>query len=246
MAVIPVKITNETLHELHRIHRQLGDLRERHDRGPKQIKARQMSVAQCEEKLTKVQADQKAARMAIDHKQLTLKTNESRINDLQAKLNACTTNREYQALKDQIAADKMAKSVLEDEILEAMEKLGEYKALIAQSEEQVKKSKEELAKTQQAVKEQEELVVGDIRRLEGELAKVETSLDPEFLVVYRRIVAAKGEDAMAQVDGEFCGGCNHQLTANNVSELRMSRALFCKNCGRLIYLAADKMPQRPA
>ena len=246
MAVIPVKITNETLHELHRIHRQLGDLRERHDRGPKQIKARQMSVAQCEEKLVKVQADLKGARMAIDQKQLTLKTNESRINDLQAKLNACTTNREYQALKDQIAADKMAKSVLEDEILEAMEKLGEYKALIAQSEEQVKKSKEELAKTQQAVKEQEELVVGDIRRLEGELAKVETSLDPEFLVVYRRIVAAKGEDAMAQVDGEFCGGCNHQLTANNVSELRMSRALFCKNCGRLIYLAADKMPQRPA
>ena len=245
MAVIPVKITNETLHELHRIHRQLGDLRERHDRGPKQIKARQMSVAQCEEKLVKVQAELKAARMAIDQKQLTLKTNESRINDLQAKLNACTTNREYQALKDQIAADKMAKSVLEDEILEAMEKLGEYKALIAQGEEQVKKSKEELAKTQQSVKEHEELVVGDIRRLEGELGKVETALDPDFLVVYRRIVAAKGEDAMAQVDGEFCGGCNHQLTANNVSELRMNRALFCKNCGRLIYLPADKMPKRP-
>ena len=244
MAVIPVKITNETLHELHRIHRQLGDLRERHDRGPKQIKARQMSVAQCEEKLVKVQADQKAARMAIDQKQLTLKTNESRINDLQAKLNACTTNREYQALKDQIAADKMAKSVLEDEILEAMEKMGEFKAHIAQAEEQVKKSKEELAKTQQVVKDQEDLVMGDIRRLEDELHEVESGLDPDFLVVYKRIVAAKGQDAMAQVEGEFCGGCNHQLTANNISELRMSRGIFCKNCGRLIYLPADRMPKR--
>ena len=238
---IPAVVNNAILHELHRIHRQLTDLRERNDRGPRQIKARQLAVTAADEKLTKVQADQKAARMAIDQKQLTLKTNESRINDLQVKLNACTTNREFQALKDQIAADKMAKSVLEDEILEAMEKLGEFKVALAQSDEQIKKAKEELAKTQQAVKDQEQLIVNDIQRLEAELAQAESGLDPDFLVVYRRVVAAKGEDAMAQVDGEFCGGCNHQLTANNVSELRMNRALFCKNFGRLIYLPADRI-----
>ena len=242
---VPVTISNETLHELHRIHRQLGDLRERQARGPKQIVARQSAVTQSEENLAKVQAEFKAARVAIDQKQLQLKTNESRISDLQGKLNAANTNREFQAFKDQIAADKMAKSVLEDEILEAMEKTGEFKAAVAQAEEQVKKAKEELAKAQQGVKDQEQLLIGDIQRLEAELRAKEDVLDPAFLIVYHRIVAAKGEDAMAQVESEFCGGCNHQLTQNYVNDLRMSRALFCKNCGRLIYLPAELMPQRP-
>ena len=242
----PVTIPNEVLHELHRIHRQLADLRDRRDRGPKQILARQAAVTQSEEGLAKVQADFKAARVAIDQKQLQLKTNESRISDLQGKLNAANTNREYQAFKDQIAADKMAKSVLEDEILEAMEKTGEFKAAIAQAEEHLKKAKAEFAKAQQGVKDQEQLILGDLQRLEAELREKEKTLDANFLLVYQRVVAAKGQDAMAQVDGEFCGGCNHQLTQNNVNDLRMSRALFCKNCGRIIYLPADQMPQRNA
>ncbi|HZZ72986.1 MAG TPA: phospholipase [Pirellulales bacterium] len=240
----PVTISNATLHELHRIHRQLGDLRERQERGPKQVKVRQLNVLQSEEKLAKAQAEQKAARIAIDQKQLTLKTNESRVNDLQAKLNAANSNREYQAFKDQIAADKMAKSVLEDEILEAMEKLNEFKTSVTVAEDQLKKSKDELQKSQLAVKEQEQLVQADIQRLEGQLHEVESALDADFLTVYRRIVAAKGEDAMAQVEGEFCGGCNQQLTANTISELRLARAIFCKHCGRLIYLPSDRMPSR--
>ena len=51
-----------SLRELHRIHRQLSDLRERLDRGPKQIKARQAAIAAAEEKLAKTQAESKAGR----------------------------------------------------------------------------------------------------------------------------------------------------------------------------------------
>ena len=126
------------LRELHRIHRQLSDLRERLDRGPKQIKARQATVAAAEERLAKTQAEFKAARVAIDQKQLLLKTGEGKIIDLKVKLNACSTNREYQALRDQIAADEMANSVLADEILEALEKADLFKHSIAEAEQQTR------------------------------------------------------------------------------------------------------------
>src|SRR3954465_8809346 len=112
-----MNLTAAALRELHRIHQQLSDLRERLERGPKQIKARQTNLTQSEERLAKSQADVKAARVSADQKQLLLRTNEGKILDLRAKLNACGTNREYQALKDQIAADEMAGSVLADEIL---------------------------------------------------------------------------------------------------------------------------------
>ena len=121
--------TAASLRELHRIHRQLSDLRERLERGPKQIKARQANAAAAEEKLAKTHADSKAARVAVDQKQLLLRSGEAKIFDLKNKLNACHTNREYQALRDQILADEMANSVLSDEILEAMEAQRSVQAL---------------------------------------------------------------------------------------------------------------------
>ncbi len=232
------------LRELHRIHRQLADLRERVDRGPKQIKARQAAVAASEERLAKTQADTKAARMAVDQKQLLLKSGEGKIIDLKVKLNACSTNREYQALRDQIMADEMANSVLADEILEAMEKVDQLKHTITEAEQQVAKSKEELSKTQQAVLSQQELLQADVRRLEGELRTAEEALPKDLRDVYNRVVKAKGEDAMAQVEGESCGGCHQQLTPNIMSQLIGSTVVFCKTCGRLLYLPEDRTPGR--
>lgn len=232
------------LRELHRIHRQLADLRERLERGPKQIKAKQATVAASDERLAKAQAESKAGRMAVDQKQLLLKTGEGKIIDLKVKLNACNTNREYQALRDQIMADEMANSVLADEILEAMEKVDQLKHAITEAEQQVAKSKDELAKTQQAVQSQQETLQADVRRLEGELRSAEEALPAELRDVYVRVVKAKGEDAMAQVEGESCGGCHQQLTPNIMSQLIGATVVFCKTCGRLLYLPEDRTPGR--
>jgi predicted nucleic acid-binding Zn-ribbon protein len=232
------------LRELHRIHRQLADLRERLDRGPKQIKARQAAVAGAEEKLAKVQADQKAARIAVDQKQLSLRSGEGKIIDLKAKLNACSTNREYQALKDQIAADEMANSVLADEILEALEMLDQFKPQITEAQQQIEKGKQELAKVQETVRGQEETLKTDVHRLEQELTEAEKALPDDYRDAYNRVVKARGQDAMAQVEGESCGGCYQQLTPNIMSQLAAAKAVFCKTCGRLLYLPEDRTPGR--
>jgi predicted nucleic acid-binding Zn-ribbon protein len=236
--------TAAALRELHRIHRQLTDLRERLDRGPKQIKARTAHVAAAEDQLAKTQAESKAARVAIDQKQLLLRSGETKIFELKNKLNACNTNREYQALRDQIMADEMANSVLSDEILEAMERSDEFKRTIGEAEQQVSKAKEELVKVQQTVRAQEETLLGDVTRLEKELREAETALPDDLRETYQRIVKAHGEDAMAQVEGESCGGCHKQLTPNVMSQLTMGSVVFCKACGRMLYLPEDRIPSR--
>ncbi len=233
-----------SLRELHRIHRQLSDLRERLDRGPKQIKARQATIAAAEEKLAKTQAESKAGRIACDAQQLNLRSGEAKILELETKLNQAGTNREYQALRDQIAADKMANSVLADEILEAMEKVDGHKKFIGEAEQQVIKAKEELSKVQQTVRSQAESLLSDVHRLEEELRTAEAALPAEFREPYQRIVKAKGEDALAQVDAESCGGCHQQLTPNVLSQLASAKAVFCKTCGRLLYLPEDRTSGR--
>src|SRR5215475_16009285 len=150
-----MSVTATALRELHRIHIQLSDLRERLDRGPKAIRSRTAAVAQAEEQVSKLQGELKAAKVALDQKQLQLKSGEGKIGELKVKLNQANTNREYQALRDQIAADEMANSVLADEILEAMEKLDGLKAHVPEHEGRVAKAKDELAKTQQKVRSEE-------------------------------------------------------------------------------------------
>ena len=235
-------VSAAALRELHRIHKQLSDLRERADRGPKQIHAREANLTRLADDLTRIQAEVKAAKMRVDQKQLLLKSGEDKIENLKGKLNAAASNREYQALKDQIAADQMAGSVLADEILEGMEKSDDLQKQTAQAQAKIAAAKDELSKAQQTVRDQNAMLLGDIARLEADLKQAEAALPDDLRRDYDRVVKSKQDDAMAEVNGDFCGGCHQQLTPNMMSELSMARGIFCRSCGRLIYLPEDREP----
>jgi hypothetical protein len=231
-----MNVTAEVLRELHRIHRQLTDLRDRRDRGPKQVKAHEANVKRLDDELAKVKADSLNSRKNVDTKQLQLRSLEDKLNQLKNRLSQCSTNKEYQAIQEQMSADKVASSVLEDEILDALGKVDEYKPLIGKAEQNLAKGREEFEKVRKQVDEQRQVILGDITRLEADLRDAETRLPSDFRQGYDRIVKAKGEDALAEVDGDVCGGCYQQMTPNTLSQLRMGQAIFCKSCGRLLYL----------
>jgi uncharacterized protein len=119
---VPTTIGTSVLRVLHRIQRQLSDLRERLERGPRLFRAAEVNVKHCEEALVGVKNEARALRVDVDKKQLQLKSGEDKVKELRMKLNTATNNREYQALLEQIAAVEMTNSVLADEILDALEK----------------------------------------------------------------------------------------------------------------------------
>ncbi len=235
-------VNAEALRELHRIHRQFADLRDRFERGPKQVAARETNLTRMADELGKLQAESKAARVRSDQKQLLLKSGEEKIGSLKSKLNTASSNREYQAFKDQIAADEMANSVLADEILESLEKIDEFQRMIVEAQKKITAAKEELAKVQETVRQESAGLEGEMKRLDALLKEAEAQLPEDFQEAYYRVVKSKGADAMAEVQNGFCGGCYQQLTPNNIAELSMARAIFCKNCGRVIYLPEDRRP----
>lgn len=232
-------ISGNALRQLHRIHRQLTDLRERLARGPKQIAAGDANAKRAENAVEEAKSAYKQARVQSDDKQLQLKSREARLKDLQIKLNEAKSNKEFQALKEQIAADTQANSVLSDEILESLEKLDELTAAIAAAEVNLVKAKEEAAKTRARVNEQQQGLETELARVLSELTEAEKNLPQDFKIEYQRITKARGEDAMAQVEGSCCGGCFQMITANMEADLRLERPVFCKSCGCLLYLAED-------
>jgi predicted nucleic acid-binding Zn-ribbon protein len=133
----------------------------------------------------------------------------------------------------------MAGSVLSDEILESLEKIDQLAATAKDAEKLVAAGKQELEKSRQTVHDSAATIAGDIRRLETELAEAEKSLPADLKADYQRVIRSKGADGLASADDGVCSGCGQQMTLNMQNELRIARLVFCKSCGRILYLPGD-------
>jgi uncharacterized protein len=230
-------VTAAVLRELHHLHQQLAELRDRVERGPKQIRAREANAVQLKTKVDEARARVQETQMAINRKQLDLKAGEQKVVDAKVKLNAASSNKEYQALVEQIAAAEMAGSVLADEILESMEKLDTLQLGVKEAENAQAAANQELEKTRQAIEASAASLRGDIARFEASLAQAEAGLPADFRVDYQRVIRGKGANGLAAVDENVCGACGQQITLNMQNELRLARPVFCKSCGCLLYLS---------
>ena len=231
-----------TLRTLHRIHRQLEDLSGQLAAGPKLVAARAAQVAAAEAKRTTAQDDVKKARVAADQKQLQLKSAEAKIRDLEGKRNAAKTNREYQTLGEQIAADTMANKVLEDEIVENLEKSDALKAAVPGTEAEVAAATAALAEAKTRVATETGRLEAEVARVRAEMEAVERELEGDVREKYERVVKHKGADGLAPIDGRSCGGCCQQITSDMVAAVSLGRVAVCRSCGRLLYQPETSAP----
>lgn len=235
-------VSAEILCTLHRIHRQLADLRSRLQRGPRQVRGAEENVSRLEQARNDARQAITKSRMAADQKELQLKERESRVEDLRLKLNTCTSNREYQALLEQIAADQQANSVLSDEILELLDKVTQLQQKAMHSDKDLEKGQAELARIRERVEQEKQSLEAEVGRVMEELAAAEAKLPGDLRSDYQRMVKARGEDALAPLDGGSCGACYQTVTTQMLSELMMGRAVFCKSCGAILYHAESRSP----
>ncbi|EAQ77942.1 zinc ribbon domain-containing protein [Blastopirellula marina] len=226
----------ETLARLHRIHQQLSELRTRLKRGPARVSMARQKLAAIESNLATTKEAIQKTKMTADRKQLQLKEGEAKIEVTQGKMNAAKGNEEYQILKDQIAAAEMANSVLADEVLEALDKIDQLTAHAESEKLNVAASEEELKKVQAAADLEREDLEGQVAKAQAELAEVEPRLPAELRADYQRLTKARGEDALAAVDGEECGQCYVSMRPQAFQDLKMGRIVYCSSCGAMLYL----------
>ena len=220
---------------LHRTNRQKTDLKGQLARGPKMIAAARGRLSAATEHVKQTRDKLMQMKVEADSKQLQMKSREEKINNLHGKLNAAKENREYQALKDQIAADKQANIVLSDEILELLEAIDDQQDALKLAEANVAEVQLELDRMEKLVAEKQSVLESELARVEAELAAAESELSGDFRREYFRLVAAKGEDAMAELEGNCCSGCYQSLTPQHLDRLLLGQPILCPSCGRLIY-----------
>ena len=227
------------LKELHQLHLRLSSLQKQLALGPRRIENCRNSTAKMESKIEDEKEQLKQLRMLADQKSLQLKTNEQKIDELRAKLHSCTSNREYGIFKSHIDADKMANSVLEDEILEALDKVDQHQKAIVDTESDLVRARAEEVRTADEVATAKPGLDEEAAKLTSALESAETVLPATIMEQYRRLVLAHGSEALAAVENKACSACHSLLSPQYCVDVNTGKLTFCRGCGRLLYLAED-------
>jgi predicted nucleic acid-binding Zn-ribbon protein len=227
------------LKRLHELHLRLQEVQQQLEHGPRQVKARQQILAKKQAEIDTLKAEFKQVRVLADQKNLQLKSNEGKIADLRVKLNQAASNREFDIIRSQIDADTMANSVLEDEILEVLEKVDQFQLKIAKAEGEAAQTSGDIRKFAQEIESTAPRLRSQASEIEGALREAEKILPESTMVMYRRLVLAHGAGALATVEGKSCTACNEILSPNSIVEINTGKFFFCRSCGRLLYRPAE-------
>lgn len=222
---------------LHHLLLELEEVEGKITRGPRRIAASRRRAEEREAELETKKAALLQLRKTGDEKTLQLKTNEAKILDLRAKLNLASTNREFDLIKGQIEADEMANSVLEDEILEVFEKVDAAEQEIAAFDETCKEARADEKRVADQVAAAAEGLQSEADGLKSSIKEAEGILPDAVMERYRRLISAHGAGAMAMVEDSVCNACYVNLEPQMFVEVKAGKFVFCKHCGRLLYLA---------
>jgi predicted nucleic acid-binding Zn-ribbon protein len=224
------------LREIHRLRRHAKDLQAEIERGPRLLKAQQAKVTRQEEAVREAHDTLKRLKMASHDKEGLLKATLLQIGKHEKQLNEAGSKKEYDALKLEIAADKKKCQELEDEILGYMGEIEERNAQLPALEKAVQQAKAEYAEFEKNSRGRSVGLTEQLNQALAGIKQVESTLPADVRPQYDRLVAARGEDAMAAVENRTCMACYTEITAQAYNDLMLSQFVLCKSCGRTLYL----------
>lgn len=195
----------------------------------KEFSASQKELISAKEHQAKLQKELKSKEIDVEaERQKMLKTQHTL---LQVK-----TNKEYAAALAEIETAKSKVTVLEDNILEMMGQIEDYKVAIANKTKILEqKDKERGAKLK---KKQDER-----RRFESELSSIvekreelSALLDKDAIELYLKIRDSRKGLAVVPVKDNACQGCFLLVTPQRVQEVRTNEKLIhCIHCNRILF-----------
>ena len=224
------------LKALHHLYLRLHEVNEKLELGPKRIKFKEQFALQQEDKLKTPQEQVTQLKKQVQQKNLDLHSNEAKILNLKGKLNTASSNKEFDIIKGQIEADQMANSVLEDEILELMEKIDAAETEVQSWVTKKDTAREDAKKIAQEFEAARNSLDEEIQECKAAIADAERIIPDNIKVQFARLVRGHGSGALASVEGKFCSACNVMIEPQLRVELNSGRLVFCKSCGRLLYM----------
>jgi len=207
------------------------------------------------EKVEKLESQAAAVKIELKDTRTTLEQNQEELTGIkgrlmdsieqvkkyQDQLYLVTTNREYDALTNQIETIKsnMAEMESRRRVLEA--EIATLEESVSTSEAQSSTFGDQLEANRDELKEKSDLTDARQQDLEAQRIEVKKHIGQRYLRKYERILKARRR-AVVTIERSACSGCHKQLSPQTIYEIQqMDHFIECENCGRiLVYLPPDE------
>lgn len=212
-------------------------LEEEKEKKPLELEEWKERLAEKEHQLKDIEEKIKRKKLEIKEKELELKSGEDEVKKMQAQLYQIKTNKEYQALLHEIEGKKADNSLIEDQILEAMEELDNLEI-------ELNRENENFKKLQAEYREEENRIRAEIEHLQKKIEQerqarhvLESQVKDSLLQPYERLLKNKKGLAIVPVRNNACQGCYLSLPPQVINEIQMyNKLVTCERCMRILYI----------
>jgi predicted nucleic acid-binding Zn-ribbon protein len=230
----------ELLRELQKIDLDLKHIKEERERYPKEIKKldekKNIEKEKMQKEKERIELLEKERRQKEGH----LNLEQEKIKRAEGRMFEVKTNKEYQALLNEVDAIKEASSREEEEILKILDEIDELKKSLSKREKEVAVVMEKVEAEKKII--QEKMVQDDeIWKKRMERREVLTKqLESKLYKLYNTLKEKRRGVGVVSVKHETCQGCFVNVPPQMFIEVQKNNALIrCPNCNRILYWEGD-------
>lgn len=178
----------------------------------------------------------KQCEVATKKIELDIGTRRNTITRLKQQQFETRKNEEFTALGNEVIRYEKEIDLLETKELEFMEQADGLRNKVKEAEAQLARSQALVNEDLAALKAKGAQLLA--RRGEGldKRKALASSIDPDVLPLYERLMKTKNGSAVVQVVNGLCSGCHMKLVPTTVVKVLAAVELTqCENCGRILY-----------
>ena len=226
--------TLKFLIELQEIDRQLFEIDEKKGSLPQQVEKLETQAASVKSELETIRLTLEENQKELVSIKGSLMDAEVKVKKYQDQLYLVTTNREYDALTNEIETVKSEMSENEGRQLFLESEIAKLDETISTSEEQSTAFVEQLDANRDELKEKSDLTDANQEELEAQRVELIKNVGQRYLRKYDRILKAR-KRAVVPIKRGSCTGCHKQLNPQTIYEIQQMDAFIeCENCGRIL------------
>lgn len=225
----------EMLLKLQNVDYDLGELERSKDYLPEMINNLEHEIEDTHKALADSEKELEQETLRYKKLDMELATLNQELAKFQKQMTSIKTNKEYDALTNEIANRKVRISEIEEEILRVLthtddlkEKIKGYKSKLEETEK---------TNTDQLVNLREELnsIEDKIKIKEGDRKNITVRIDKRLLATYERVKKGRGNQVVVTIKKRACGACYKGIPPQVIQEIRKGETIYtCDNCGRIL------------
>ncbi len=211
------------------IREHMGDLPGTVESQESEISTLQSENSEKEDRISQIEKD-------IRHHEAEIEDFSSKLEKYKEQLFLVTSNKEYDALNQEIDHMKTAISESESVQLSFEEEKTELEETIKLNTGKIDTIMESLSGNKAELKEALAETVHEQAELEKSKNSIEDGIESNYLTAYQRIASARDGVGMVSIIGQACGGCYSQLPPQTVIEIKQNNQIItCPGCSILLF-----------